>query len=147
MTREFWQEIVNNKYQISSDPSPQALLPELLEMLASPDPILRDDFAYSILATWIGRGAFSRAELQSVLGILEQRLETGLGETESDSVFARSFAVLMLAVLVNNPVLALEPAEVHHLLVVGHMPWLTVPICSTNLRSMRMFKPKNSRTF
>ncbi len=118
MTREFWQEIVSNEYQISSEPTPQTLLPELLEMLASPDPELRDGFAYPILATWIGRGAFSRAELHSLLGILEQRLERGLGEPESDSVFARSFAVLMLAVLVNNKVLALEPAEILRLLQV-----------------------------
>jgi Protein of unknown function (DUF2785) len=41
-----------------------------------------------------------------------------LGEVESDSVFARSFAALMLAVLVNNPILALEQAEVHRLLEV-----------------------------
>ncbi len=116
MTREFWQQIVNDKYQISSDPRPQDILPELLEMLASPDPELRDNFAYPILATWIGRGAFSQDELKSVLGTLEQRLEMGLGELESDSVFARSFAVLMLAVLVNNPILALEKSEVLSLL-------------------------------
>ena len=118
MTREFWQEIVNNKYQISSSPTPQDLLPELLEMLASPDPELRDDFAYSILATWIGRGVYSQDELRSLLGTLEQRLEMGLIETESDSVFIRSFAVLTLAVLVNNTVLALEPAEIKRLLEV-----------------------------
>ncbi len=118
MTREFWQEIINNKYEISSDPSPQTLLPELLEMLASPDPELRDGFAYPILATWIGRGAFSQDELKSVLATLEQRLEVGLGETESDSVFARSFAVLTLAVLVNNQTLALEQSEVRRLLEV-----------------------------
>ncbi len=156
MTREFWQQIITNKYQISSDPSPsgavvgsrsdpspsavppegaswnqegaavgsrsdpslQDLLPELLEMLASPDPELRDGFAYPILATWIQQGAFSQEQLRSLLVALEQRLETGLGETESDAVFARSFAVLMLAVLVNNPILALEPAEIYRLLEV-----------------------------
>jgi hypothetical protein len=118
MTREFWQEIVNTKYKISSDPSPQDLLPELLEMLASPDPELRDGFAYPILATWIQQATFSREELRSLIATLEQRLETGLGELESDSVFARSFAVLMLAVLVNNPILALEKLEVLKLLEV-----------------------------
>ncbi len=118
MTHEFWQEIINNKYQISSDPSPQELLPELLEMLASSDTELRDDFAYAILATWIGRGAFSHQELTSLLSTLEQRLEIGLGEVETDSVFARSFAILMLAVLVNNPTLALEQTEVLRLLEV-----------------------------
>ncbi len=118
MTREFWQEIVNNKYQISSDPTPQVLLPELLEMLASPDPELRDGVAYPILATWIQRGAFSSQELRSLVGTLEQRLEMGLGEFESDTVFARSFAVLMLAVMVNNSILALEQAEIHRLLEV-----------------------------
>jgi Protein of unknown function (DUF2785) len=118
MTREFWQEIVNTKYRILSDPSPQDLLPALLEMLASPDPELRDGFAYPILATWVGRGTFSQGELKFVLGILEQRLEVGLGESESDSVFARSFAVLTMAVLVNNSILALEKSEVLNLLEV-----------------------------
>jgi Protein of unknown function (DUF2785) len=119
MNCEFWHEISHNKYQISSDPSPQVLLPELLEMLASPDPELRDGFAYPILATWIGRGTFSQDELKSVLVILEQRLETGLGEKESDSVFARSFAALMMAVLVNNKILALEKSEILRLLKVA----------------------------
>ena len=118
MTREFWQEIINNKYAFSSDLSPQDLLSELLEMLASPDPELRDGIAYPILATWIGRGVFSQEELRSILRILEQRLEVGLGEVETDSVFARSFAVLMLAVLVNNTILALEQAKINHLLEV-----------------------------
>jgi Protein of unknown function (DUF2785) len=114
MTREFWREIVNSRYQISSDPS--ALLPELLEMLASPDPELRDAFAYPILATWIQKGAFSQAQLRSVLLTLEERLQLGLGEVETDTVFARSFAALVLAVLVNDSILALERSEVHGLL-------------------------------
>ncbi len=118
MTREFWQEIVKSKYFVLTDQTPQELLPELLKMLASPDPELRDGFAYPILATWIGRGAFLQDELKSILETLEQRLETGLGETESDSVFARSFAVLMLAVLVNNQILALKKLEVLKLLEV-----------------------------
>jgi hypothetical protein len=87
-------------------------------MLASPNPELRDGFAYPILATWIQRGAFSSQELRSLLGSLEQRLEVGLGERESDTVFARSFAALMMAVLVNNKILALEPAEIQRLLEV-----------------------------
>ncbi len=118
MTREFWQEIIDNKFKILRDSTPQVLLPKLLEMLASPDPEWRDGFAYPILATWIGRGVYSHDELCSLLRILEQRLEVGLGKTKSDSVFARSFAVLTLAVLVNNPVLALEQAEVQRLLEV-----------------------------
>ena len=116
MTREFWQEIVNNKYQISSDPN--ALLSELLEMLASPDSELRDGFAYPILATWVQRDAFSKEDLRSILGILEQRLQVGLGEIGTDTVFARSFAILMLAVLVNNKTLSLENTEIHNLLEV-----------------------------
>jgi Protein of unknown function (DUF2785) len=118
MTQEFWQEIINNSYQISSDPGAQDLLPELLEMLASPDAKVRDGLAYPILATWIGRGAFSSLDLRSLLNVLVLRLELGLGDSESDTVFARSFAVLMLAVLVNNPILALEPAEIQRLLEV-----------------------------
>ena len=116
MTREFWQEIVNSKYQIPIDNSPQSLLPELLEMLASPDPELRDGFAYPILATWIQKDVFLKDELRSILKILEQRLEVGLGETDTDTVFVRSFAVLTLAVLVNNQTLSLEKTEIHRLL-------------------------------
>ena len=118
MTREFWQEIVNSKCQVPTDQNPQSLLSELLEMLASPNPELRDGFAYPILGTWIQKGVFSKDELRSILMILEQRLSVGLGETETDSVFARSFAILMLAVLVNNQSLSLEKTEVQKLLEV-----------------------------
>src|SRR5436305_942284 len=49
----FWRQIVSDKYAAPPGSDPSALTTELLAMLASPDPELRDDIAYSTLATWI----------------------------------------------------------------------------------------------
>src|SRR6476469_891387 len=54
--REFWRGIAKHHYEVPSGESASALAGELSAMLASPDPELRDDLAYSILARWIYRG-------------------------------------------------------------------------------------------
>src|ERR1700752_945325 len=53
--RSFWQAIAKNKYAVPEHESADALAHELSALLASPDPELRDELAYSILTTWIYR--------------------------------------------------------------------------------------------
>ena len=54
--RAFWQMIAKQHYAVPQGESADALAHELSALLGSPDPELRDDLAYSILATWIHRG-------------------------------------------------------------------------------------------
>jgi hypothetical protein len=50
----FWREITQNKYVVSAG-SDLALTDELVDVLASHDPELRDEIPYSTLTNWIDR--------------------------------------------------------------------------------------------
>ena len=99
-TREFWRQVARNHYAIPPGEAIFPLAQELSGYLASPDPELRDDLAYSILTTWIVRpGQLSRAELIGLTDQWQRNLTRGIGESGTDTVFVRSFSALCLASL------------------------------------------------
>src|SRR5262245_4260312 len=66
-SREFWRSIVRNNYAAPEGESAFVLARELSGLLGAPDPELRDNLAYSILATWIvEQRQFSQLELLSM---------------------------------------------------------------------------------
>src|SRR4051794_36029242 len=70
------------------------LVAELVGMLRSPDPVVRDRQAYSTLATWIGRGLLSEQEVRG--------LGDGMGSRVDDpELQARTFAPLILDSIVS----------------------------------------------
>ncbi len=100
MDRAFWQSILDNEYAIPYDSSVQALTPELLSYLESFDQELREKTAYAILDTWIHRGYYSHTELWEMTIQLLYNLTVGLGEQQSDTIFSRSFSLLILTEIV-----------------------------------------------
>jgi hypothetical protein len=98
--KAFWQSIVDNKGALPEGESLEAMTDELLDYLRSPDPKLRDGFGYEILGHWILTGQYDSAKLQSFLNRWLGNLGEGLGEAGTDSVLVRSFAALMLSILV-----------------------------------------------
>lgn len=73
----------------------QELVGELGEMLASPDPVDRDELGYSIVATWLSRGVIP-THLRIELGDrMAQRFS-------ADDIWTRTFAPLVLDVLVTH---------------------------------------------
>jgi hypothetical protein len=97
--RQFWRAIAKDRYAVPQNESADGLAPELSAMLASPDPELRDDLAYSILARWIYRGHFSVSTMITLTDEWRMNLKSGIGETGTDSVMKRSFSALCLAEL------------------------------------------------
>ncbi|GCE47770.1 uncharacterized protein DUF2785 [Thermosporothrix hazakensis] len=95
--KSFWLSIQNQDYDVPDGYSATSLLSALLPALGSSDPELRDTLSYSILARWIERGLYTPAELRSLARRMEEQLTVGLGEYETDTVFLRSFSVLILA--------------------------------------------------
>jgi Protein of unknown function (DUF2785) len=97
----FWRAIVQDHYTPPPGSDVPALVEELTGMLSSADPELRDDIAYSTLASWIyqqkivGPGA-----LRSLIERLVANLRRGIGERDTDGVFGRSFSALVLSVVV-----------------------------------------------
>ena len=74
-----------------------ALANELSSLLASPDPELRDDLAYSILARWIYRGVLDQADSDQAYRRVASESERWSGETGTNSVLKRSFSAICLA--------------------------------------------------
>jgi hypothetical protein len=98
--KSFWQAVAANQYEIPPGEKPFALARELSAYLGSPDPQLRDDLAYTILAIWIvNRQQFAPEELWQFGEEWTANLRSGIGERETDSVFKRSFSALSLSSL------------------------------------------------
>jgi hypothetical protein len=97
--RSFWQAIARNKYAVPEHESADAMAHELSALLASPDPELRDELAYSILTTWIYRknSPISTPTLLSLVDEWRANLKSGLGESGTNSVLKRSFSALCLS--------------------------------------------------
>ncbi|MGW6197069.1 DUF2785 domain-containing protein [Kribbella sp. NPDC055110] len=79
------------------------LVAELVGMLRSPDPVVRDREAYSVLATWISRGVLSPDELRALGDEMVPRFT-------DPEIQARTFAPLILDVIVTTGVF--EPSWV-----------------------------------
>jgi hypothetical protein len=101
MASAFWEQVVAGGLQVPKDRPLDELTAELVAMLGSPDPALRDDTAYATLATWIGRGVYD--DLLAGLGDgMAAGLEVGLGQVGADSIFRRSFSALILGECVDR---------------------------------------------
>lgn len=98
--RLFWRSLAKNQYAV---PAGQPVFPWVRELngyLGSRDPELRDDVAYTIIATWIVvQKQLSATELTSLLDEWRANLRVGVGEFGTDSVLKRSFSALCLAAL------------------------------------------------
>jgi hypothetical protein len=117
--RSFWRGIVQNHFQVPAGQSADALVLELGNYLGSPDPELRDDFAYSIAAAWIYRDRrVSEKTLHDLVKAWSANLLVGLGGTGSDTLFLRAFSALDLSILaaLDNQHPFLDDAELAGLL-------------------------------
>jgi len=121
MDKEFWVSVSKNDYAIPAGHTLNELKEILFGYLGSTDPDLRDDIAYIVYANWLKREMFSRDEVRTHVDELLANLDKGIGETESDSVFLRTFSVLLLAEIVHNDnkKLLLEKDQIQSILSKG----------------------------
>lgn len=126
--RSFWRSIATNKYAVPEGASADELAHELSGLLASPDPELRDDVAYSILASWIYRknSPISATTLISLTDEWRANLKSGLSEFGTTSVLKRSFSALCLSAMAEREAqLPFMGAERYHALVTEAAAYLT----------------------
>jgi len=98
--KAFWRAIAANKYQVPQGQNQFELARELSSYLGSPDPELRDDLGYTILAVWIvNRRQLAPEELLQLEAEWQSNLRFQVGETVTDSVLRRSFSALCLSAL------------------------------------------------
>ncbi|MDM5279082.1 DUF2785 domain-containing protein [Paenibacillus silvae] len=82
-------------------PDTFTLVQEMLHNIGTTDAQLRDDLIYTTLSHWIPSNIMTTYELEQILTIVldDNHLLFKLGETHSDSVFTRSFSMLVIPLL------------------------------------------------
>ncbi|MGE0145693.1 MAG: DUF2785 domain-containing protein [Planctomycetota bacterium] len=98
---DFWRGWLRPDAQRPAPTEVTALVGELDEMLTSPDPVQRDEIAFSLLARWIYRDrCVELADRRRLLARWQARLGERIENADADAVAARSFAALSLSLLV-----------------------------------------------
>lgn len=100
--KEKLQVFADNEFRLSEDDDLSEVIQDMLNHIGSTDSYLRDELIYSAFGTWILRyNAIDQEHLKSLLSIIldEQHMLYKIGEKNTDSVFRRSFSVLLLPLL------------------------------------------------
>ncbi|WP_342563163.1 DUF2785 domain-containing protein [Paenibacillus sp. FSL R7-0345] len=88
--------IKENNYQ--APPEPFQLVQEMIHNIGSLDAELRDDLIYETLSQWIPGNVLTIYELEQLIPVIldSDHLLYKLGESDTDSVFTRSFSMLLI---------------------------------------------------
>ena len=90
-----WTAIRADDFAFPAGGSATDLVAELVDMLASPDPDVRDGLGFSALATWVDAGVVPDDELLPLGDAMARRFD-------DDRIQARTFAPLVLDVIVST---------------------------------------------
>lgn len=113
--RASWLALASGGFTVPAGQRAVELLLEMNALLASPDPVLRDEVAYAAAERWILRDRLLAPEdLGRVTARWLANLDVGLGDTASDHVFLRSFSALCLSVAAAADLVSphLDPSDV-----------------------------------
>jgi len=102
MEKQFWVSILENKYAFPAEYSVLQLTEELISFVGSTDSELRDTIGLEVFYNWLKQGLYSVDDMRGFIARLCSNLQNGIGETDGDSVFARSFSALWLGLIVDN---------------------------------------------
>ncbi|GLI09978.1 membrane protein [Paenibacillus tyrfis] len=110
-------QIRQEQYKVPTGMSAFELALEMMNHVGDIDAELRDKLIYSTLSRWSKNNEFTFEQLRCLLrfSLDERHLFWGIGEVETDTVFTRSFSVLLvpLAVQVHNRSSFLIENEIH----------------------------------
>ncbi|MDY7002858.1 MAG: DUF2785 domain-containing protein [Cyanobacteriota bacterium] len=99
MDVELLKSIFEKRFAIPDRYEVAELTPQLMKNLGAVRSDLRD-YSYMTLSAWIwgwyDRTYYSNAELLELAEEAKRNIKIGLGETESDGVFLRSYSILLL---------------------------------------------------
>ncbi|WP_107923129.1 DUF2785 domain-containing protein [Lysinibacillus parviboronicapiens] len=92
--------IKDSEYKIVDDSVLRNYIEAMLDNIGSTDSELRDDLIYSTFSHWILKDFVSPNLLKIILEtILDKHLFYNIGESNSDSVFTRSFSMLLIPLI------------------------------------------------
>lgn len=94
--------LAQKKFQPETEGEIEALVPDMLRCIGAADPELRDHLIYVAFWSWIlKQQRFTGDELHflTLTALDDRHLFFGIGEEESDSVFTRTFSMLLIPLL------------------------------------------------
>jgi hypothetical protein len=114
----FLRRIINTDFSIPGGISAATLCLELMPNLRSSDGELRDELSYAILERILKRESFTAEEWSMLLDVSVSKdyLFYGIGECGTDTVFARAFAILVVAAIIGIDAARkslLRPDQIH----------------------------------
>jgi hypothetical protein len=113
--RARWVALAKGGFVLPADQKAVDVLVEMNPLVASLDPVLRDEVAFSAAERWMVRDRkLSSDEVRRVMKMWLANLDDGLGTTGEDRVFKRSFSALNLSLVAAYDLTApfMEAAEV-----------------------------------
>lgn len=117
-SREQWIALAKGGFVVPAGENASGLLVQMNGLLASRDPVLRDEVAYSAAEKWILRDrVVGPDDLRALISWWTTNLSDGLGVAGDDRIFKRSFSVLCLSIVAAREVATpfLEAGEVQAL--------------------------------
>ncbi|GAV13500.1 DUF2785 domain-containing protein [Paenibacillus sp. chi10] len=105
MDKQQLRSIMDHQYELPTEIEQYEAVQQVVSLLGSTDPELRDDLAYGILYEWlITQKILTAGQLTELLHqtLSDQMLFKGIGTAENDSVFQRTFSALLLALLLKR---------------------------------------------
>jgi len=98
------QAIAANNYGMPDGVDYWQVSLEMLTHLGSIDPELRDDLIYTTFAKWARAGRYTPDQYRAILNTAldQNHLFWGVGERDTDSVFTRSFSILLAVLPIYN---------------------------------------------
>ena len=112
--KQLLRKIRDNDYQLLNGIDLDNLLADMLRFIGHIDSELRDDLIYSTFYNWTTNETISLSQMRRLLNTCldEQHLFFNIGEKDTDSVFTRTFSVLIVPLAFNmhekNPFLTGE---------------------------------------
>lgn len=94
-------QIKKDNYDINCEKLYYSYALDMLNHIGTTDPSLRDDLIYDIFSKWINQKRFSNQQLKTFLEICidNQHLMKCVGAENDDTVFARTFSALIIALI------------------------------------------------
>jgi uncharacterized protein DUF2785 len=102
LLKEKLKEIKKDNFRVPNDLNVFDFALNMMEHIGDTDPEMRDSLIYAVFFTWIDNNVFTVEQLKQLLNISldDNHLFFKIGEQGTDSVFTRSFSVLIVALIV-----------------------------------------------
>ena len=113
--------MIDLKTQLKKKPNPSSeLIDKMLKQVGSTDPELRDQLIYTQFSNWIGNQQLNNEQIKRLLNTCLQNISFHLGEKENDSIFKRSFSILLCTECIQH-YNELNKVEYDYALQMAHM--------------------------